>query len=148
MPNQKIRPIAICIFSKNNKILVFEGYDKVKNQTFYRPLGGGIEFGEHSSETIVREIREEIDAEISNVNLLGTFENIFTLNGKPEHEIVLVYKAELCDTKLYEQQQFEIIEENGSRSTAFWKPIDFFNEGLAPLYPNGLISLIEKIKSR
>jgi hypothetical protein len=42
----QIRPIALCVFHNNNRILVFEGYDKAKDEIFYRPLGGGIEFGE------------------------------------------------------------------------------------------------------
>jgi hypothetical protein len=41
----KIRPIAICVFRHKDRILVAEGYDPVKKQTFYRPLGGVIEFG-------------------------------------------------------------------------------------------------------
>ena len=36
MNGREIRPIAICIFYHNNKILVFEGFDKVKNEFFYR----------------------------------------------------------------------------------------------------------------
>ena len=63
MIKNTIRPVAICIFRKEDKILVFEAYDKVDDKIFYRPLGGGIEFGEHSSETVVREIREEINNE-------------------------------------------------------------------------------------
>jgi hypothetical protein len=30
----KIRPLAICIFSHNGKILVCEGYDPTKGETF------------------------------------------------------------------------------------------------------------------
>ena len=48
----QIRPIAICVFHNSNRILVFEGQDPVKGETFYRPLGGGIEFGESSEATI------------------------------------------------------------------------------------------------
>ena len=40
----EIRPITLGLAIKNNKLLVEEKFDKVKNQTFYRCLGGGIEF--------------------------------------------------------------------------------------------------------
>jgi NADH pyrophosphatase NudC (nudix superfamily) len=60
----QIRPLAICVFRREDRILVAEGFDPVKQEHFYRPLGGGIEFGENSVETISREIREEINAEI------------------------------------------------------------------------------------
>ena len=41
---QEIRPVVLGIAKKGNKILVSEGHDKVKKQSFYRCLGGGIEF--------------------------------------------------------------------------------------------------------
>ena len=82
MKTKLIRPIAICLFHNQDKILVFEAYDEVDDEIFYRPLGGGIEFGEHSSETVKREIKEEIQAEICNVHFLTTVENIFINNIK------------------------------------------------------------------
>ena len=77
----RIRPIAICLFRYENKILVAEGKDPIKDQTFYRPLGGGIEFGERSEETIRREIREELNEEVTALRYLGTLENIFVFGA-------------------------------------------------------------------
>ena len=57
-----IRPIALCVIRHDDAVFVFEGYDPLKDQTFYRPLGGGIEFGETSEQAIRREMREEIAA--------------------------------------------------------------------------------------
>ncbi len=70
MKTSQIRPIALCLFRHADKLLVFEGYDEIKRQTFYRPLGGAIEFGEYSHETIAREIREELGAEVAGVRYL------------------------------------------------------------------------------
>jgi NADH pyrophosphatase NudC (nudix superfamily) len=61
---KRIRPLAICVFRKDGRILVAEGYDPVKDHTFYRPLGGAIEFGETSRQTVSRELMEEIGAEV------------------------------------------------------------------------------------
>lgn len=72
-----ICPIAICVFRNNNRILVFEGHDSIKNETYYRPLGGGIEFGESGEEAIRREIMEELHSEIEELKHLGFLENIF-----------------------------------------------------------------------
>ena len=41
---KEIRPVVLGLVRRNNKILVSEGHDKNKNETFYRCLGGGIEF--------------------------------------------------------------------------------------------------------
>jgi 8-oxo-dGTP pyrophosphatase MutT (NUDIX family) len=98
----KIRPIAICVFRHKDRILVAEGYDPVKKQTFYRPLGGGIEFGEKSDHTVRRELLEEINAEVGELWYLGALENIFVFNGAPGHEIVLVYDGVLKDSGLYD----------------------------------------------
>ena len=92
-----IRALAICIFSHNGKILVFEGHDPLKDEIFYRPLGGGIEFGEHSEETVHRELMEEISAEVKDLVYLGTLENIYVFDGEPGHEIVQVYDGALAE---------------------------------------------------
>ena len=83
MTASHIRPLAICIFRSNDRILVIEGYDSVKKQTFYRPLGGGINFGESSSAALVREIHEEIAADVADLEYLGTLENIFRTTAPP-----------------------------------------------------------------
>jgi 8-oxo-dGTP pyrophosphatase MutT (NUDIX family) len=139
-----IRPIAICVFLRNNKILVAEGYDPVKVETFYRPLGGGIEFGESSQETICREIMEEINVEIEQESLkyLGAVENIFRFNGSPGHEIVLVYDGTLKEPGLYEQAAILGKEANGEDIHALWKDLDEFITGKSILYPTGLTELL------
>jgi len=77
MDTTRIRPIAVCLFRHENRILVSEGFDTVKQDYYYRPLGGGIEYGEPSREAVAREIREELGAEIENIRLLDVLENIF-----------------------------------------------------------------------
>jgi len=97
----QIRPLAICLFSHNDKILVSEEHDPSKGETFYRPLGGGIGFGEHSTETIHRELMEEIEAQVKDLVYLGTLENIYIFNGTLGHEIVQVYDGVLIESGLY-----------------------------------------------
>ena len=143
MTAQKIRPIAIGIFRKADSILVYEGYDPRKDQTFYRPLGGGIDFGEHSQDTLIREIREELGAEIANVCYLGTLENIFVYDGQPGHEFVAVYGATFADPGFYEGDELIGYEDTGIAFRAVWKLLDTFRQGGAPLYPEGLLALLE-----
>lgn len=140
----QIRPIAICVFLQNHKILVSEGYDPVKVETFYRPLGGGIEFGESSKETICREIMEEINVQVKQESLryLGAVENIFMFNGSPGHEIVMVYNGELKKMELYQQEVIVGREANGEEIRAVWKDLDEFMRGKSILYPTGLVEML------
>ena len=138
-----IRPIAICLFRHNGRILVFEGYDPSKDKTFYRPLGGGIEFGEHSADAIHREIREELNAEVHDLVYLGTLENIFTFDGQPGHEIVQVYDGWLNDPELYEKTEIAAHEPVLDLPLKVsWKRLDEFGPGKLILYPDGLLELL------
>lgn len=140
-----IRPLVICIFSHNGRILTAEGYDPVKHQIFYRPLGGGIEFGEYSHEALIREIREELDTAVTNLRYLATLENIFTFNGQPGHEIIQVYDGQFVDNSLYYCPAIKGREDDGQRFTAFWKSLnDFTGKNAPPLYPDGLLDLLRQ----
>jgi 8-oxo-dGTP pyrophosphatase MutT (NUDIX family) len=138
-----IRPIAICVVRHEDRILVFEGYDRVKHETFYRPFGGGIEFGEYSEDTVVREMREELGAEISPPRFVSVIESVFELNGNPRHEIVVVYEADLLNRALYQRPSIPAQEADGSPMVTRWMPLDHFREGRAPLHPTGLLDLLE-----
>jgi len=144
-----IRPIVICVFRHNGRILVGEHVDPQKQETFYRPLGGGIEFGEHSREALARELREELGADVANLRYLAALENIFTFNGRPGHEIVQVYDGELADKSLYEPLTLIGREDNGEPFTAVWKSLsDFMVENAPPLYPDGLLDLLHAKQPR
>lgn len=93
----QIRPLAVAIIKKDNKVLALKGFDEKKRELFYRLIGGGIEFGEKGEDTIKREFMEELGFEPINIKYSQTVENIFTFNGHKGHEIVLVYEAELPD---------------------------------------------------
>ena len=144
MKKNKIRPIALCVFLNNNRILVNEGYDPVKQQTFYRSLGGGIEFGEKAEDTVRRELKEELNVEVGEVRYLGTLENIFVFNGTPSHEIVMIYDGALVNSGLYEQAVIVGEEANGEVIRAVWMSLDEFGEGRSILYPTGLLELLER----
>jgi len=138
----QIRPIAICVFSNSGRILVFEGQDPVKSETFYRPLGGGIEFGESSETTVRRELKEELNVDVDRIRFLGVLENIFTFNGNSYHEIVMVFDGALVDSELYAQAEIHGKEANGDDIRATWKSLDEFESGQSILYPNGLLNLL------
>lgn len=141
---KRVKPKAVCVFRWDDKIFVSEGHDESLGETYYRPIGGTIEFGEYGHETIQREIMEEINAEVVDVTFLGTCENIFMHEGIPGHEIMLIYDAHFTDENLYDESLVVRGEDDGEvLFDAVWKPLDFFR-GEGTLYPDGLLELLEK----
>lgn len=142
MRNGQIRAIAICVFRKGDSILVCEGFDEVKQDYYFRPMGGGIEYGETSFNAIKREVLEEIGASMTNIHFLGAVENIFTHNGNLGHEIVFVYDAEFVEKTFYEKSSFVGYEDNGAAFTLHWKPISDFKSNGLRLVPEDLVTLL------
>lgn len=132
------RPIVICLFRNNGRILADKARDSVKDQVFYRPLGGMIEFGERSIDAIKREIFEETKQEIKNLKYLGTLENIFTYEGKSGHEIVMVYDAEFVNPEMNQKEEIDV-SEGSIRSKAYWLSENDCKERKVRIYPEGII---------
>jgi 8-oxo-dGTP pyrophosphatase MutT (NUDIX family) len=143
----RVRPLAICVFRNRDRILVNQGYDPVKEEYFYRPLGGGIEFGESAAETVCRELMEELNVEVDRESLqyLGAVENIFTFKGTPGHEIILIYDGALKDFRFYDQPVILGAEADGEKIQAVWKNIQDFGAGKSILYPIGLLEILTQV---
>lgn len=141
----RIRPLALCIFRRGELILVARGHDKSSGQTFYRPIGGKIEFGEPASKTIAREVMEELGAEVADIAYLGALENIFTYESKPGHEIMLIFDGRFVDESLNRDDALLIGEDDDEvLYEASWQRLDAFrSEDSPPLYPAGLLELID-----
>jgi 8-oxo-dGTP pyrophosphatase MutT (NUDIX family) len=134
-----IRPIALGLIRRGDALLVFEGRDDVKGETYYRPLGGGIEFGETSEEALKREFLEELAAEVIVGKRVGVLENVFTWQGRAGHEIAFLYRAEFADPGLYGRDEFKILDDP---ATARWVDFADFRDGHKILYPRGLLELL------
>ena len=126
------------------KILVFRGTDHVKKETFFRPLGGGVEFNETSENALIREIQEELGLEIRELQYLGTLENIFVYQGKPGHEVVLIYDAQFVDPKVYAEINLHCVESDGEDLPCEWLGLEEVERQHLKLYPNGLYPLLMK----
>ncbi len=142
-PEQELTPAPTAADEGDwrGRILAAPGFDRVKQQRFYRPLGGEIEFGELAEEAARRELREEVGAEIENVRLLQVAENIFTFLGSRGHELVWSFEASFVDPKFYEGDVVQCIE-GEARFEAHWVPLSLFERGEAPLYPDGLLEAL------
>jgi ADP-ribose pyrophosphatase YjhB (NUDIX family) len=135
-----IRPIALAVPRRGEDLLVLENYDPTKDQTFYRPLGGGIEFGETAESAVCREMQEELGVELLDVRRLGVVENIFHGFGRDGHEIAFIFDCRLADGSVYERDVVgEILDNAGTK--VMWRSLSSFNPS-SPLYPDGLADLL------
>jgi ADP-ribose pyrophosphatase YjhB (NUDIX family) len=136
---KEIRPVVLGVVKNDNKLLVSKGYDKSKNQEFYRCLGGGIEFLEESKDALKREFKEEINIEIEVGQFLGISENIFNYKGKDAHELILFYNAYINE-KDY-KEKYNLIDDN-IKSEAIWVDIDKFKNKEFILYPEQIFKYL------
>lgn len=120
-----------------------QGYDTVRKEIFYRPIGGGINFGETSRQALIREVKEELNTKITALKQIGIFENIFTYQGKRGHEIIYVYDAKFVDPKFYSKKKI-VVNEEGVKSNADWLKISDLAKKNILLYPVELKELIIK----
>lgn len=136
-----IRTVVQGIIKKGEQILVIEFFDE-KQGYYYRSVGGGIEFGERSELALKREFKEELNADIKNLRLLGVIENIYGTEGAQGHEIDFIYDAEFTESEFYQKNELQGVEGSNSFKVV-WKPISFFKlESSPPLFPEGVINLI------
>ena len=141
-PLSTIRATVLGLIQHQARLLVSVGFDSMKQSNYYRVLGGGIEFGETSEAALRREFWEELQAELTNICYLGCIENLFTLEGKPGHEIIQLYRCDFVDSRLY-QQPYLIGCEGNDSFKAEWIEIDRFCSGELRLVPEQFLSFCE-----
>jgi 8-oxo-dGTP pyrophosphatase MutT (NUDIX family) len=137
----EIRVLALGIIKKGDRTFISQGYDPIKQQTFYRAMGGGVDFGETSLEALQREFQEEIQAELTNIHYLGCIENLFTFNGKQGHEILQIYQSDFVDPKFYQLENL-VFAEGERQKTALWVEITRFKSGELKLVPQEFLEYL------
>jgi ADP-ribose pyrophosphatase YjhB (NUDIX family) len=120
-----IRVVALGAVFREDQLLVYEGTDPETGELFYRLLGGGVEFGEHSREAVVREFEEELGVELADPELVGTFERVFEFAGGTGHEVWRVFEGRIVEDWPYEREAFTFIEpELDLEIQARWLPVE------------------------
>jgi 8-oxo-dGTP pyrophosphatase MutT (NUDIX family) len=142
---QDIRPLAVgvALRSGREEVLLSRLRDEHADETFFRPIGGGIEFGEPSEETLAREFREELGVAVTESERLDTLENTFTFRGERGHEIWFLYEVAFAEDWPYECDEFEIHEtEHGhdERFPAEWVRVGRLSE--VTVYPEDLSEMV------
>lgn len=138
MKPQKIRVKALAWIEDKDMLFVVRMHDSVKGDDYYRPVGGSVEFGERAHETVVREVREELDTEIELIASPFVVENHFVCDGEAGHEIDFLFPARFSDPAFYEHKTFRLVEANGDEADALWIPIADCVSGALRLVPEEL----------
>ncbi len=140
-PKQLVRPIAVAIIKRNLQLLLSAVRNDQGDVKGWRPLGGGIEFGETAEVALLRELQEETGENITVGRLLGVLENIYQHEGVTGHEIVFVYEANFRSQGAYDKPQYEF-EDGGNSNVATWVDIKTFAHRKAELYPEALRKIL------
>lgn len=134
----KIRVLALGLVRDGDRLFISQGYDSIKQETFYRAMGGGVDFGEYSHDALQREFKEEIEAELTNIKYLGCIENIFMFDGEQGHEVIQLYKCDFADQKFYQIEEL-IFREKERKKTALWVSIDRFKSRELKIVPESFL---------
>lgn len=90
--SEKIIRVGVGVFILNpkNEVLLLHRISTHANGT-WAPPGGYIEFGESFKEASKRELKEELDLDIDDVEIVGVCNNVYPEEGK--HVIAIEVKA-------------------------------------------------------
>jgi ADP-ribose pyrophosphatase YjhB (NUDIX family) len=97
MGNVRATAVAVIRHPLTGALLVDEIVERGTGRTFHRLPGSGINFQELAHDTVARELDEEYGLTVRVGSRIGVVETLFTFEGQPGHEIVLVYEAETVD---------------------------------------------------
>lgn len=134
------RVAGICI--KNAKILL----QKPTNDDGYAFPGGHVALGETNEETLIREFKEEIGADISVGELKWVAEIFFSWGDQPCHQICLYYMIDIESSDIPENDSFiakEHLEDRDFDMEFHWIPLEEIKN--IEVYPENAADLIEKI---
>lgn len=82
----------------------------------YRLPGGKIEFGEEPSQTVVRELKEELGLDVIVVAEPKVVNNLFKYRGCLRHEIVFFFECKFVCDEQYSKDAFPAFEIDSTRS--------------------------------
>ena len=136
----KLNVRAAGVMIHNGKILVHRNV----NSDHYALIGGRVEIGESSDNTIKREIKEELGKDIEITGYISTIENFFEMKGSKYHEKMFVHKIEFTNE---EDKKIEYIMKNveGKDYLQYeWIDLDKIEE--YPLLPKAIKDVLKENK--
>ena len=135
----KLNIRAAGVMIHNGKILAH----KNGKSGHYALIGGRVEIGENSADTIKREIKEELGKKIEITGYISTIENFFEAKGSKYHEIMFVHKIEFVNE---EDKKIEYTMKNMEgriESDIHYEWIEIDELEKYPLKPQKIINVIK-----
>ena len=134
MTERPLVKVMALVRRTDGSILVSEGVNN-GGRRFHRPLGGTVEQGELAAVAIEREFMEELSIELRVLGLVTVLENLFDMDGRQFHEIVILLEAEFIDPALYSWESFPRHDHADATTTVVWR-----SHGATepPLFPTGV----------
>lgn len=132
------RVAGVCV--QNGCVLL----QKPTNDPGYAFPGGHVAFGETNEETLIREFREEIGADVQVEGLRWVAEVFFPWGDKPCHQICLYYNLQIVDDHTPRSGTFtaqEHLEGRDFEIEFHWVPLDKL-DGLL-VYPTQTTELLK-----
>jgi 8-oxo-dGTP pyrophosphatase MutT (NUDIX family) len=93
--------VGVCCFchdGKGNVVLIKRSVNARDEHGRWDIVGGGIEFGDTPEETVRKEVKEELDADVLDFEFMGFFDAHREHEGKPTHWVQLAFNV-LVDPK-------------------------------------------------
>ncbi|MBQ4094398.1 MAG: NUDIX hydrolase [Oscillospiraceae bacterium] len=134
------RVAGICV--KDGRVLL----QKPVGDTAFAFPGGHAEFGETNAETLMREFREELGAEISVGALKWVGEIFFPWGDKPCHQLCLYYLVDITDAFTPQSGMFygsEQLENDRFKLEFHWVTIEKLAD--IELYPTNAAALMQQL---
>lgn len=125
-----------------DELFVSEDFDKVTGEPYYRFVGGTVEFGERAIDTVVREVKEELNEDVIISNLFTIIENIFVCDGLPGHEIMYIFSGKFLNEEMYILNESFMTEADGTKLRCAWIKLEDFKTGKYRLTPADLLHQI------
>ena len=132
-PEGKFNLRVGAVITDGKRVLV----SKDKSHEFYWVIGGRVKLGETTEEAVLREVREELGAEVEVDRLYSIAEKFFTVDGEYYHELEYLYLIKPFDVS---EIDYDAVHCDSPDISLVWLDTDV--EPDIPVYPKNLFEVV------
>lgn len=140
--------VYFLLLNEANEVLVSD--EIIKGNAYTKFPGGGLEFGEGTMECALREAREELGQEITNLNHFYTTDFFLQSAFHPAHQVISIYyTAQLRDTAQFRQskKRFDFLQIYNDEESFRWVMKNELDENeFAFAADKNVVKLIKEMK--